>query len=67
MKPLLWIGEIIFEKILAGLLAYAREKKAAYDRAQEIKKEASDSVKKLKDAKDGKEVEDASDDALNGV
>lgn len=61
--------------LAAKLFIYAVERLAAYlmaikrktDRWKEIDREAEKSVEKLKKAKDGKEVDDAVRDTLNGI
>lgn len=64
-KILAWfvqvLGPMIVEKV-GGAISKWKER---LRRNKEIEDEAARSVQKLKDAKTGKEVDDAADDALN--
>jgi len=67
MIVLEWIGKLIvtvgIDKIVALIHGWIEQHKA--DEA--AKKKAADSMKPLNDAKTGEEVDEASDDALNGL
>jgi|GEM_PF-2100906 len=62
-----WIGKLIVtvgvDKLIGLLHAFIEQHKA--DEA--AKKKAADSMNPLNDAKTGEEVDEASDDALNGL
>lgn len=57
----------LLEYLVGDLVAWATTKYAAYQAKKAIEKAAADSVKKLKDAKTGKDIDDAAKDTLGGV
>lgn len=62
-----WFGKFVLQFLLGKLIEWVKATKANYDAKKAIEKEARDSVQKLKDAKTAQEVDDATDDALDGV
>lgn len=61
------IGRFILEFIFAKIVALISAAVAKLLRRKKIDEESSESVDKLKKAKTGEEIDEASDDALNGL
>ncbi len=60
-----WLGKLVIDLLIGRLVAWAKKAIADREARKAREEEAKKSVQKLKDAKTGKEVDDATDDALD--
>lgn len=62
-----WFGKMVLEFLLGRLMDFLKVKIEERKRRLEIEKQARESVEKLKNAKDGKGIDDSVDSALDGT
>jgi len=67
MAFLSWLGRTIIEITILKLFELAKNAYTNWKRKRQIKKEAEESAKKLKDAQTAQEIDDATDDMLDGI
>lgn len=67
LKALEWLAETALVKIGGSLMSYFKEWMAARAKQKATEDAAQKSVDPLKKATTGKEIDDATDDTLNGV
>jgi hypothetical protein len=67
IKFFTWVGHLVLGNLIERLTGYISKKVAERKARLAIEQAAKDSVKKLNAATTAKEIDDASDDSLNGL